>query len=53
VLPQGDGKSSNIVYTLIYDQGVLASDAEREATRTTFGTRFQGAIEQMKALAEK
>ena len=52
VLPVS-GASSKIVYTLVYDQGALATDAERETTRNTFGTRFQGAIEQMKTLAEK
>jgi hypothetical protein len=47
-----DGKASKIVYTLIYDQGALKDDAERASTAATMGTRFQGAIEQMKAFVE-
>jgi hypothetical protein len=47
-----DGKASKIVYTLIYDQGALKDDAERASTAATLGTRFQGAIEQMKAFVE-
>lgn len=47
-----EGKSSKIVYTLIYDQGALKDDAERASTAATMGTRFQGAIEQMKTFVE-
>lgn len=44
--------SSKIVYTLVYDQAPLADDAARSANRTRLETRFQGAVEAMKAMAE-
>ena len=43
---------SEIVYTLFYDQAGLASDAQREAERQRLMTRFQGAVDTMKSLAE-
>jgi hypothetical protein len=45
-------RSSKIVYTLVYDQQPLADDAARTATRARLETRFQGAVEAMKAVAE-
>lgn len=52
VVPSKDGKTSKIVYTLIYDQGVLKDDAERASTKTTTEASFQTAIETMKKMVE-
>jgi hypothetical protein len=46
-----DARSSRIVYTLVYDQQPLDA-AAKAANRTRLETRFQGAIEGMKASAE-
>jgi hypothetical protein len=45
-------KTSRIVYTLIYDAALMSSNDVRRAQYTRISTRFQGAIETMKALAE-
>ena len=45
-------KTSRIVYTLVYDAALMSSDDVRRAQYTRMSTRFQGAIETMKALAE-
>jgi hypothetical protein len=52
VVPSRDGKTSKIVYTLIYDQGVLKDDAERASTKASTETSFQSAIEAMKKMVE-
>jgi hypothetical protein len=51
VEPAGRGRST-IVYTLIYDQSSLPDDAARAEKRRTIETRFQGAVEKAKAVAE-
>lgn len=51
VEPSAGGKSI-IYYTLFYDQATLASDALRTSEHERLGTRFQGALDTMKALAE-
>ena len=45
-------KRSRIVYTLVYDAALMSSEDVRRAQYTRISTRFQGAIETMKALAE-
>ena len=45
-------KKSRIVYTLVYDAALMSSDDVRRAQYTRISSRFQGAIETMKALAE-
>lgn len=52
VVPSADNKRSRIVYTLIYDQGTLASDAQRAAVRAGLETAFQRDVEKMKATVE-
>jgi Polyketide cyclase / dehydrase and lipid transport len=49
--PDGRGKST-IIYTLMYNQAALPSDDARAAELTTLKTRFQGALDAMKAAAE-
>jgi Polyketide cyclase / dehydrase and lipid transport len=44
--------TSKIVYTLMYDNSMLADDAAREADKTQKTTTFTRAIENMKVLAE-
>ena len=44
--------TSKIVYTLFFDNSMLADDAAREKDRATKATRFQAALENMKILAE-
>jgi hypothetical protein len=44
--------TSKIVYTLMYDNSMLADDAAREKDRESRKTRFTQAIENMKILAE-
>lgn len=44
--------TSRILYTLVWDEAGYATDEERATARTNFETRFQTAIETMKALAE-
>ena len=44
--------TSKIVYTLVYDNSMLADDAAREADRTRRTTQFTTAIQNMKILAE-
>lgn len=51
VEPGPNARSSKIVYTLVYDQGGM-DEKTRNDTRTGLETRFQGAVESMKKLAE-
>jgi hypothetical protein len=44
--------TSRILYTLVWDESGYANDEERNTARTNFETRFQTAIETMKAMAE-
>jgi len=44
--------TSKIIYTLIYDNSMLADDAARARDKATRTARFQTAIENMKLLAE-
>jgi len=44
--------TSKIVYTLVYDNSMMADDAAREADKTRRRNQFQTAIENMKILAE-
>jgi hypothetical protein len=49
--PNGAGKS-RLIYTLFYDQAAMASDAVRASEHERLSTRFQEALDTMKALAE-
>jgi hypothetical protein len=51
VEPGPNARSSKIVYTLVYDQQAM-DEKLRTETRTGLETRFQGAVEAMKKLAE-
>lgn len=51
VEPEGSGKSI-LKYTFFYNQAGLETDAKRSAERTRITTRFQGALDAMKAAAE-
>ena len=51
VEPTAAGKSK-LTYTLFYDQSAMASDAMRASEHERLATRFQGALDSMKALAE-
>jgi hypothetical protein len=44
--------TSKLVYTLMYDNSMLADDAAREADKARRTTTFTGALENMKILAE-
>ena len=44
--------TSKLVYTLVYDNSMLADDAARERDRTQRRTQFMTALENMKILAE-
>ena len=44
--------TSKLVYTLMWDNSMLADDAAREADRTRRNTQFTQALENMKILAE-
>jgi hypothetical protein len=44
--------TSKLVYTLMWDNSMLADDAARERDRTQRSTMFTGALENMKILAE-
>jgi len=44
--------TSKIIYTLFYDNSMLADDAAREADKTRRTTQFTQAIQNMKILAE-
>jgi hypothetical protein len=44
--------SSKLVYTLFFDNSMLADDAAREADRTRRTTQFTTALQNMKTLAE-
>ena len=44
--------TSKLVYTLMYDNSMLADDAARERDKTTRTTQFTGFLENMKILAE-
>ncbi len=44
--------TSKLVYTLIYDNSMLADDAAREKDKAARTTRFMGALQNMKTLAE-
>jgi len=44
--------TSKIVYTLFFDNSMLADDAAREADRARRVTTFKGALDNMKILAE-
>jgi hypothetical protein len=43
---------AKIVYTLFYDAAAMASDQERQDQAKRLATRFQGAVDKMKQLAE-
>jgi hypothetical protein len=45
-------KTSKIVYTLMYDNSMLADDGAREKDKAARTTMFTGAIQNMKALVE-
>lgn len=49
--PNGAGKST-IKYLLMYNQAALASDEVRASEHTRISTRFQGALDAMKVIAE-
>jgi hypothetical protein len=44
--------TSKLIYTLFYDASAMASDAVRASEHERLSTRFQGAIDTMKGLAE-
>lgn len=44
--------TSKLVYTLVYDNSILADDAAREADKTRRRTTFERALNNMKILAE-
>jgi len=44
--------TSKLIYTLMYDNSVLADDAAREKDKASRTTRFTQALENMKILAE-
>jgi hypothetical protein len=44
--------TSRLVYTLIFDNSMLADDAAREQDRLRRTTQFTGALQNMKILAE-
>jgi hypothetical protein len=50
VVPAGRS-ASRVVYTLVYDQETMTPD-KRASERARLESRFQGAVETMKALAE-
>jgi hypothetical protein len=47
-----DASTSRLTYVLLYDQSALASDALRASEHERLSTRFQGALDTMKGLAE-
>ena len=47
-----DAAHSRIVYTLFYDQAPLATAEAQAANRAQRSSRFQGAVDKMKELAE-
>lgn len=47
-----DTSTSRLTYVLLYDQSALASDALRASEHERISTRFQGALDTMKGLAE-
>jgi len=47
-----DAKSSRLLYTLVYDNSMLADDAARERDKAQRTTQFTAALENMKILAE-
>ena len=48
-----DNKTTNLIYTLIYDQSVFASDAERAAQKAVNDDSFGRHFNPVKVLAEK
>ncbi len=46
------GTTSKLVYTLVFDNSMLADDAARERDRAQKSATFMGALENMKILAE-
>jgi hypothetical protein len=44
--------TSKLVYTLVYDNSMLADDAARETDKTRRAQQFTRALENMKTLAE-
>jgi hypothetical protein len=44
--------TTRLVYTLVYDQSALASDAVRASERARLESRFSGALASMKSLIE-
>ena len=52
-IPSADGKTSKLVYTLIYDQAGFPSDAERASQKAAMETSFQDAVNIMKKMAEE
>ncbi len=51
-IPSADGKTTKMVYTLIYDQAGFATDAERASQKAAMETGFQDAVDTIKAMAE-
>jgi len=47
-----DAEHSKIVYTLIWNESAVGDDAAQAAARTSRQTRFQAAVDKMKAAAE-
>jgi hypothetical protein len=52
IAPTGK-KTSKIVYTLVYDQSIVADQAAKDNKRTRLTAQFKKAMENMKAIAEK
>lgn len=44
--------TSKLIYSMIWDESVLADDAARAAAKASRTTRFTGALQKMKAIAE-
>ena len=51
VEPAGNGRS-RLVYSLVYDQSKMASDAVRASEKLRMEGRFQGAVDKAKAIVE-
>lgn len=51
IVPRGKHRST-VVYTLVYNQDAFPTEAERTAQRERLATRFQGACDAIKKLAE-
>ena len=53
VVPSDDNKTSTLIITLVYDQSVLADDAERAARKASHINGFEEHFRTTKELAEK